>query len=78
MTLKKEEHWLKWVPRPLSILVSVITLLYSGVGISVLNAIFMYNGVSVTVPAVDSLTQNNMLIVLLGVGAMRSIDKRNK
>lgn len=71
------EHWLRWSPRPLAMLISALTFLYSGIGVSVINTVLMINGVAVTVPPIDSVTQNNLLLILLGVGAMRSIDKKN-
>ena len=71
-----QEHWLRWSPRPLAMMVSVITFLYSGIGISLLNTLLAVNGIPVVVPPIDAITQNNMMIILLGVGVMRSLDKR--
>jgi hypothetical protein len=69
------EHWLRWSPRPLAMMVAVITLLYSGIGVSLLNGILVsFKGVA-AFAAVDPVTQNNLLYILLGIGAMRSYDK---
>lgn len=73
-----KEHWLKWSPRPLGMLVAVLTFLYSGIGISLLNGLLIMNGVPAQFIAVDAVTQNNLMIILLGIGYMRSMDKRNK
>lgn len=72
-----KEHWLKWSPRPLAMMVSVLTLLYSGIGVSLINAILLLNGVPITLLPVDPITQNNIMVILLGIGAMRTYDKKN-
>ena len=72
----KTEHWLKWMPRPLGMLVAVLTFLYSGIGVSFINGILLLNGVNVSFPVVDSNTQDNLMVVLLGIGYMRTMDKK--
>jgi hypothetical protein len=73
-----KEHWLKWMPRPLAMMVSAISLLYSGIGISLINGWFIFNGIPTILPPVDHITQESLLVALLGIGALRSVDKRRK
>lgn len=75
---KKSEHWLKWSPRPLGMMVAVLTFLYSGIGISIINGILITNGVPAVFPPVDISTQNNLMVILLGIGYMRTMDKKVK
>jgi hypothetical protein len=70
------EHWLKWSPRPLGMLVSVISFLYSGIIVSTINGILIANGIPGSFVAIDSITQNNLMVILLGLGAYRSFDKK--
>jgi hypothetical protein len=60
--------------RPAVMWVGVITLLYSGIGISFLSwlgAIFGWP----PFPLVDPTTSNNILMGLLGLGGMRTVEK---
>jgi len=60
--------------RPAVMWVGVITLLYSGIGISFLSwlgAIFGWP----TFPMIDPTTSNNILMGLLGLGGMRTVEK---
>lgn len=69
------ENKIQTLPRPIAIWVSAISLLYSGMGISIINAFFIFNGIPTLLPPVDPVTQTNLLYTLLGLGAMRSYDK---
>ena len=71
------EHWLKWSPRPLGMMVAVISFLYSGILVSVVNGVLIANGIPGSFVAIDSVTQNNLMVILLGLGAYRSFDKKN-
>ena len=60
--------------RPAALWVCVITLLYSGIGVSFLSWISMCFG-HPPLPVVDSSTTDAILMGLLGLGSMRSFDK---
>jgi hypothetical protein len=72
------EHFIKWMARPAGMWVAVATYAYSGIGVSLLNGLMKATSSDVIFQPVDALTQDNLLIILLGIGAMRSFDKRNK
>ena len=60
--------------RPAAMWVSVITLAYSGIGVSFLSWLATCFGLP-TLPIVDSTATNAILMGLLGLGGMRSFDK---
>ncbi|MCX6733078.1 MAG: hypothetical protein NTV98_06080 [Candidatus Roizmanbacteria bacterium] len=60
--------------RPAAMWVGVISLLYSGIGISLLSWIALIFGLP-TVPAFSDATAENILYGLLGLGGMRTVEK---
>ena len=60
--------------RPAAMWVGVVTLLYSGIGISLLSWIALCFDLP-QLPEVDSATSNNILMGLLGLGSMRTFEK---
>lgn len=60
--------------RPAAMWVGVISLFYSGIGISLLSWIALIFGLP-TVPAFSDATVENILYGLLGLGGMRTVEK---
>jgi hypothetical protein len=60
--------------RPAAMWVGVISLAYSGIGISLLSWISVLFG-GVPLPFIDTSTQMNLLMGLLGLGGMRTYEK---
>lgn len=60
--------------RPAAMWVCVLTLAYSGIGVSFMGWVAMAFGLP-PLPIVDSTTTNAILMGLLGLGSMRSFDK---
>lgn len=67
-------NWVIAGARPIAMWVAVLTFLYSGIGLSILNCIAINKGWS-PFPAVDSVTMDAVLYSLLGISAARSFDK---
>ena len=67
-------HWFVAGGRPAAIWVGVISLFYSGVGVSLLSWIAVCFGLPVLPPFTDS-TANTILMGLLGLGGMRTAEK---
>jgi hypothetical protein len=67
-------HWFVAGGRPAAIWVGVLSLLYSGVGISLLSWIALCAGLPVPPPFTDT-TANTILMGLLGLGGMRTAEK---
>jgi hypothetical protein len=60
--------------RPAAMWVGVISLAYSGIGISLLSWISLLFG-GAPLPFIDTSTQMNLLMGLLGLGGMRTYEK---
>jgi hypothetical protein len=67
-------HWFVAAARPAAMWVGVFSLLYSGIGISILSWLALAFGLPV-IPAVDVVTQTNLLYGLLGLGSLRTVEK---
>lgn len=67
-------HWFVAGGRPAAIWVGVLSLLYSGVGVSFLSWIALCFGLPVLPPFTDS-TANTILMGLLGLGGLRTAEK---
>jgi hypothetical protein len=67
-------HWFVAGGRPAAIWVGVLSLLYSGVGVSLLSWIALCAGLPVPPPFTDT-TANTILMGLLGLGGMRTAEK---
>lgn len=67
-------HWFVAAARPAAIWVGVFSLLYSGIGLSLLNWLASINHLP-ALPFIDSSTQENLLYALLGVGGLRTAEK---
>lgn len=70
----KSSNWFVAGGRPAAIWVGVLSLAYSGIGISIGTWISACFGLP-PLPIVDPTTQTNLLYALLGVGGLRTIDK---
>jgi hypothetical protein len=60
--------------RPAAMWLSIATLFYSGIGLSIINGILNNIGL-IPLQAVDSATQEELLYALLGVGSLRTYEK---
>ena len=60
--------------RPAAMWVGVISLAYSGIGVSILSWLATLFGLPV-LPIIDPTAANNILIGLLGLGAARTVEK---
>jgi len=60
--------------RPAAMWVGVITLFYSGIGISLLSWVAIAFGLPIP-PVIDPTTSTNILMGLLGLGGLRTVDK---
>jgi hypothetical protein len=60
--------------RPAAMWVGVLSLFYSGIGLSLLNWAANIAGLP-PLPAIDPTTANNILIGLLGLGGYRTVEK---
>jgi hypothetical protein len=67
-------NWFVAGGRPAAIWVGVLSLLYSGIGVSFLSWIALCFGLPVLPPFTDS-TANAILMGLLGLGGMRTAEK---
>jgi len=67
-------HWFVAGARPAAMWVSVFTLFYSGVGISLLSYIGAFWGIP-PLPLIDPVAQTNLLYGLLGLGTARTVEK---
>lgn len=70
----KSPHWFVAAGRPAAIWVGVISLAYSGIGISLLTWVATCFGLP-SLPIIDVATQSNLLYALLGVGGLRTAEK---
>lgn len=70
----KSSNWFVAGGRPAAIWVGVLSLAYSGIGISLMTWIAACFGLP-PLPIVDPTTQTNLLYALLGIGGLRTIDK---
>lgn len=67
-------HWFVAAARPAAMWVGVLSLFYSGIGISILSWIGSFFGIP-PLPFVDATAQTNLLYGLLGLGAARTVEK---
>lgn len=67
-------HWFVAGGRPAAIWVGVLSLLYSGIGISFLSWLALCAGLPPLPPFTDT-TANTILMGLLGLGGMRTAEK---
>jgi len=67
-------HWFVAAWRPAVGWVGVLSLLYSGIGISLLTYIGAFWGIP-PLPAIDPTVATNILYGLLGIGGMRTAEK---
>jgi hypothetical protein len=70
----KSPHWFVAAGRPAAIWVGVLSLAYSGIGISLLTWVATCFGLP-PLPIIDVATQSNLLYALLGVGGLRTAEK---
>jgi hypothetical protein len=67
-------HWFVAAWRPAIGWVGVLTLLYSGIGISIATYIGAFWGIP-PLPMIDPTVATNILYGLLGIGGMRTVEK---
>jgi hypothetical protein len=67
-------HWFVAAARPAAMWVGVISLLYSGVGVALLNWGAVVFGLPMF-PIIDPAAATNILMGLLGLGAARTVEK---
>jgi hypothetical protein len=67
-------HWFVAAWRPAVGWVGVLTLLYSGIGISIATYIGAFWGIP-PLPMIDPTVATNILYGLLGIGGMRTVEK---
>lgn len=70
----KSPHWFVAAGRPAAIWVGVLSLAYSGIGISLMTWVAVCFGLP-PLPIIDVATQSNLLYALLGVGGLRTAEK---
>ncbi len=70
----KSPHWFVAAGRPAAIWVGVLSLAYSGIGVSLMTWIAVCFGLP-PLPIIDVATQSNLLYALLGVGGLRTAEK---
>lgn len=70
----KSPHWFVAAGRPAAIWVGVLSLAYSGIGVSLMTWVAVCFGLP-PLPIVDVATQSNLLYALLGVGGLRTAEK---
>jgi hypothetical protein len=67
-------HWFVAAWRPAVGWVGVLTLLYSGIGISIATYVGAFWGIP-PLPMIDPTVATNILYGLLGIGGMRTVEK---
>jgi hypothetical protein len=67
-------NWFVAGARPAAMWVGVLSLFYSGIGISLMSWLAAAFGLP-PLPVIDTTTANNILIGLLGLGGMRTAEK---
>lgn len=70
----KSPHWFVAAGRPAAIWVGVLSLAYSGIGVSLMTWVATCFGLP-PLPIIDVATQSNLLYALLGVGGLRTAEK---
>jgi len=67
-------HWFVAAARPAAMWVGVVSLAYSGIGVSFLSWLALCFNLP-ALPAVDPSAANNILLGLLGLGGYRTLEK---